>query len=59
MIPSSRLSEPGGQRNIHCKMRFTGREVKFVNEALGQLEPFPVQFIFEDDADWQAYSRFL
>jgi hypothetical protein len=30
-----------------------------VNETLGELEPFPVEFSFQDDPDWSAYSRFL
>jgi len=30
-----------------------------VNETLGELEPFPVAFSFQDDPDWTAYSRFL
>lgn len=33
--------------------------MKLVNKALGQHEPFPVEFVFEDDREWQAYSRFL
>jgi hypothetical protein len=30
-----------------------------VNETLGELEPFPVEFGFQDDPEWSAYSRFL
>jgi hypothetical protein len=30
-----------------------------VNETLGELEPFPVEFSFQDDPDWSAYARFL
>jgi Family of unknown function (DUF695) len=33
--------------------------MKLVNEALGQKESYPVEFVFQDDPDWQAYSRFL
>jgi hypothetical protein len=30
-----------------------------VNKALGHLDPFPVEFVFQEDPDWQGYSRFL
>jgi len=30
-----------------------------VNQTLGELEPFPVEFSFQYDPDWTAYSRFL
>jgi hypothetical protein len=30
-----------------------------VNQTLGEFEPFPVEFSFQDDPDWIAYSRFL
>jgi hypothetical protein len=33
--------------------------MKLVNETLGKYEPFPVQFNFQDDAEWEGYSRFL
>jgi hypothetical protein len=33
--------------------------MKLVNEALGELEPFPVGFSFQDDPEWAGYSRFL
>ena len=29
--------------------------MKLVNETLGELDPFPVQFSFQDDPDWIAY----
>jgi hypothetical protein len=29
-----------------------------VNEALGEVEPFPVEFSFQDDPKWAGYSRF-
>jgi hypothetical protein len=32
--------------------------MELVNETLGELEPFPVQFMCEDDPTWIAYSRF-
>lgn len=33
--------------------------MKLVNETLGELDPFPVEFSFQDDPDWLGYSRFL
>jgi hypothetical protein len=33
--------------------------MKLVNETLGELEPFPVEFSFQDDPEWVGYSRFL
>jgi Family of unknown function (DUF695) len=33
--------------------------MKLVNETLGRKEPFPIEFVFQDDPDWQAYSRVL
>lgn len=33
--------------------------MKLVNQALGEQEPFPVQFSFQGDPDWEGYTRFL
>jgi len=33
--------------------------MQLVNQTLGELDPFPVQFSFQDDPDWLGYSRFL
>lgn len=33
--------------------------MELVNETLGHLEPFPVEFSFQDDPEWEGYSRFL
>jgi hypothetical protein len=33
--------------------------MKLVNETLGELEPFPVQFSFQDDPLWVGYRQFL
>jgi len=30
-----------------------------VNQTLGELDPFPVQFSFQDDPGWLGYARFL
>jgi hypothetical protein len=29
-----------------------------VNDALGESEPFPVEFSIQDDPDWAGYSQF-
>jgi hypothetical protein len=33
--------------------------MKLVNETLGELEPFPVQFNLQDDPEWEGYTRLL
>jgi hypothetical protein len=33
--------------------------MKLVNDTLGELEPFPVQFSFQEDPEWEGYTRFL
>jgi hypothetical protein len=33
--------------------------MKLVNQTLGKLDPFPVEFSFQDDPEWVAYSQFL
>jgi hypothetical protein len=33
--------------------------MELVNETLGQMEPFPVEFNFQEDPDWTGYMRFL
>jgi hypothetical protein len=35
------------------------KTMELVNQTLGHLEPFPIQFSFQDDPDWEGYSRFL
>jgi hypothetical protein len=35
------------------------RVMELVNEALGELEPFPVEFSIQDDPEWSGYERFL
>jgi hypothetical protein len=32
--------------------------MELVNKTLGELEPFPVQFSFQHDPGWEAYSQF-
>lgn len=33
--------------------------MQLVNDTLGELEPFPVQFSFQEDPNWEGYTRFL
>jgi hypothetical protein len=33
--------------------------MRLVNDTLGELEPFPVQFSFQEDPEWEGYMRFL
>jgi Family of unknown function (DUF695) len=33
--------------------------MNLVNQTLGEHDPFPVQFSFQDDPEWLGYSRFL
>ena len=35
------------------------RLMGLVNETLGELEPFPIEFIFQSDPAWEGYNRFL
>jgi len=39
----------------------TGKDavMKLVNKALSEADPFPVEFLFQEDLEWEAYSRFL
>jgi len=32
--------------------------MKLVNETLSELEPFPVEFSFQEDPEWAGYTRF-
>ena len=33
--------------------------MKLVNDTLGEVEPFPIQISFQDDPEWEGYTRFL
>ena len=33
--------------------------MKLVNETIGDIEPFPVQFSFQNDPGWDGYAQFL
>jgi hypothetical protein len=48
-----------GVREWQWYARNPDKAMQLVNETLGDLEPFPVQFSFQDDPEWQGYSQFL
>lgn len=48
-----------GVREWQWYARTQNGVMKLVNETLGKLEPFPVQFSFQDDPDWEGYAQFL
>jgi hypothetical protein len=48
-----------GVREWQWYARDPDKIMELVNQTLGHLEPFPVEFSFQDDPAWQGYSRFL
>jgi hypothetical protein len=48
-----------GVREWQWYARNPDEVMKLVNDTLGELEPFPVEFSFQDDPEWVGYSRFL
>ena len=48
-----------GVREWQWYARSPEKTMEWVNQTLGEHEPFPVQFSFQDDPEWQGYSRFL
>jgi Family of unknown function (DUF695) len=38
--------------------RDSRKVMELVNKTLGELEPFPVQFSFQDDPEWHGYNSF-
>ncbi len=48
-----------GVREWQWYARDPEKTMEIVNETLGHLEPFPVQFAFQADPDWEGYQRFL
>jgi hypothetical protein len=47
-----------GVREWQWYARAKEATMQLVNKTLGHLEPFPVEFVFQEDPDWQAYARF-
>jgi hypothetical protein len=48
-----------GLREWQWYVRDAKSTMELVNRTLGELQPFPVQFSFQDDPDWAVYGRFL
>jgi hypothetical protein len=53
------IATGNGVREWQWYARDPKKLMEQVNKTLGHLEPFPVQFSFQDDPEWEAYSRFL
>ena len=47
-----------GLREWQWYVRNADQTMELVNEALGEYEPFPVEFSFQEDPEWEGYSRF-
>ena len=48
-----------GVREWQWYARNPDEVIKLVNATLSELEPFPVEFSFQDDPEWQGYLQFL
>ena len=48
-----------GAREWQWYARDPDRVMELVNETLADYEPFPVEFNFQDDPQWEGYSQFL
>ncbi len=48
-----------GVREWQWYARDAEEVMKLVNKALGEYEPFPVQFSFQGDPEWEGYTQFL
>jgi hypothetical protein len=53
------IATGNGVREWQWYARDPDAVMQLVNETLGEYEPFPIQFSFQDDPDWEGYSRFL
>jgi len=53
------IATGNGVREWQWYARDPGDVMTMVNQTLGELEPFPVEFSFQYDPDWTAYARFL
>ena len=47
-----------GARAWQCYARNADEAMELVNEALGAYDPFPVEFNFQNDPEWEGYARF-
>ena len=48
-----------GVREWQWYVRDPKSTMELVNRTLGELEPFPVEFTFQEDREWTVYGRFL
>lgn len=48
-----------GVREWQWYTRDPDQTMELVNDTLGHLEPFPVQFNFQFDPEWQGFKSFL
>ena len=48
-----------GVRQWQWYARDPEETMELVNKTLGQLEPFPVQFSFQNDPEWEGYNEFF
>ena len=53
------IATGNGVREWQWYARNPEKTMQLVNETLGELDPFPVQFSFQEDPEWQGYSQFL
>ena len=47
-----------GVREWQWYARDPERTMELVNKTLRHLEPFPIQFAFQADPEWEGYTRF-
>ena len=48
-----------GLRDWQWYVRDPKRTMELLNKTLGSLEPFPVEFSFQEDPEWAIYRQFL
>lgn len=51
------IATGNGVREWQWYARDPDETMQLVNEALAECEPFPVEFSFQDDPQWEAYLR--
>ncbi len=48
-----------GLREWQWYVRDAKKTMEVLNKTLGSLEPFPVEFRFQEDPEWAIYGQFL
>jgi hypothetical protein len=56
---STVIATGNGVREWQWYARDPEKVMELVNETLGHREPFPVQFSFQGDPEWEGYNGFL